>query len=119
MEGMLTGWVVWEVLLFRIFQLGYQSNYSYFPILVRWRLNSRRDELHDTLLANGIQARRYFFPLLSDLELYASLPSSVAGNLPNARRIASQVLCLPMHTNLQAEDVDLICAKLHRFTDVV
>jgi dTDP-4-amino-4,6-dideoxygalactose transaminase len=77
-----------------------QPNYSYFPILVEPAYRCSRDQLYEQLREHGVYARRYFFPLISDMPTYRGLPSSAPGNLPVASRIARQILCLPIHADL-------------------
>ena len=84
------------------------SNHSYFPILVDERYALGRDGLYQRLRDNGILARRYFYPLISDFPMYRGLGSAEPARLPVARRIASQVLCLPIFPALTDEDFDLI-----------
>jgi dTDP-4-amino-4,6-dideoxygalactose transaminase len=71
-----------------------------------------RDALYEHLKVNGVNARRYFYPLISDFPMYRGLPSAGRDNLPVAARAADQVLCLPIYPALTAEQqqrvVDLI-----------
>lgn len=84
------------------------ANYSYFPILVGPDFGLSRDALYERLRADGVHARRYFFPLLSELPMYRGLPSATPENLPVATRVAKQVLCLPIHADLTAEEQDRV-----------
>lgn len=77
-----------------------QPNYSYFPILVRSGFRTSRDGLYEQLRAKNIYSRRYFYPLLSSLEMYRGVPSAAAENLPIAVDAAAQVLCLPIYPDL-------------------
>lgn len=80
-------------------------NYSYFPILVKPEYPLSRDELYHKLSSRGIHGRRYFYPLISDMPMYRGLASAGGGNLPAARAIAQQVICLPIYPNLEDEQV--------------
>lgn len=84
------------------------SNHSYFPVLVDERYPLGRDGLYQKLREHGILARRYFYPLISDFPMYRGLASADPAKLPVARRIAAQVLCLPIYPQLTAEDLELI-----------
>jgi len=88
------------------------QNYSYFPVLVDQSFPISRDALYQRMRANGIMARRYFYPLISDFPMYRGLPSAQGSNLPIAAAIASQVLCLPIFPNLPMETVDSIIALI-------
>lgn len=81
------------------------TNASYFPVLVGPAYSLSRDALYQHLKERNIFSRRYFYPLLSDMPMYRALPSAAPANLPVARRIADQVLCLPIHQELSDEEL--------------
>ncbi|MEE1253127.1 MAG: DegT/DnrJ/EryC1/StrS family aminotransferase, partial [Bacteroidales bacterium] len=88
---------------------GVRHNYSYFPIFVDVeKYGMTRDELYSKMKEQGVMGRRYFYPLISEFSTYRGLLSSVKENLPNAHRIAEQVICLPMHHALSKEDTDRV-----------
>lgn len=88
---------------------GVRHNYSYFPIFVdAEEYGMTRDELFFKLREHNIMSRRYFYPLISTFSTYRGLPSATTENLPNATRIANEVICLPMHHELSEEDVDRV-----------
>lgn len=88
---------------------GVRHNYSYFPIFIdAEKFGMTRDELYFKLKENNILGRRYFYPLISEFSTYRGLPSSAKENLPNATKIADQVICLPMHHELGQEDIERI-----------
>ena len=84
------------------------ANYAYFPILVQPEYPLSREALYQKLRDNGIYARRYFYPLISDFPMYRGLPSAVQSNLPVASKAASEVICLPIYPGLSNEQVDFI-----------
>ena len=76
---------------------GVRHNYGHFPIFVDAdKYGKTRDELYEKLKENGIYARRYFYPLISNVDAYKDIPSASLGNLPNANMMAEQVICLPI-----------------------
>lgn len=83
-------------------------NYAYFPILVTDNYPCSRDELYQKFKNNSIFCRRYFYPLISDFDIYRDLPSAQMNNLPVANKIAKQVLCLPIYPNLEMSTVEKI-----------
>jgi len=85
-----------------------QWNHAYFPVRVREPYPISRDALYERLHNNGIIARKYFYPLLSELPMYRNLPSAAPANLPNATRLAREVLCLPLYPELTEADVERI-----------
>ncbi len=86
------------------------ANYAYFPILVQPDYLLSRDALYRKLQDHGIYARRYFYPLISDFPMYRGMPSAAHANLPVSRRVAEQVICLPIYPALSSEQVDSIIA---------
>ncbi|WP_299929884.1 DegT/DnrJ/EryC1/StrS family aminotransferase [uncultured Pelagimonas sp.] len=82
-----------------------RSNYAYFPILVGDEYPLDRDGLYDQLREVNILTRRYFYPLLSDLPMYADLPSADPANLPIAGDMARRVLCLPIFPDMSDDDL--------------
>lgn len=91
---------------------GVRGNGAYFPVLIGAGYPVDRDTLYRRLHADNILVRRYFYPLLSDLPMYRHLPSAARHNLPNAARVAAQVLCLPIHAALSDADVDRVVQRL-------
>ena len=84
------------------------SNYSYFPILVTEDYPLTRDELYQKLKDNNVFARRYFYPLISEFDMYKEMPSAAASNLPIASKATQQVLCLPIYAALEEEQQEKI-----------
>ncbi|HEY0111896.1 MAG TPA: DegT/DnrJ/EryC1/StrS family aminotransferase [Allosphingosinicella sp.] len=93
---------------------GVEPNYSYFPIFVTPDFALSRDGLYELLKAEGIYARRYFYPLLSSLPLYDNLPSATPANLPVATEAAEQILCLPIFPELSDSDLDRVLTVIGR-----
>lgn len=83
-------------------------SYPYFVILVGADYGISRDDLYRRLRENNIFARRYFYPLISDMPMYRGLPSASMDNLPVARNISEHVLCLPIYPDLKDEEVDFV-----------
>lgn len=89
-------------------------NFSYFPVMIDPQTYGlTRDSLYDLLKTHGIYTRRYFYPLISNLKPYNTLPSASPENLQEANRVSDSVLCLPIHPDLDIDDVDRICAIIN------
>ncbi len=85
-------------------------NYAYFPILIdEEEFGASRDEVYERLKRHNVFARRYFYPLISDMPTYRNLPSAGREHLPVAGRVADHVLCLPMYGTLEPKSVHAIC----------
>lgn len=86
---------------------GVKQNYAYYPILVDASVfGADRDSLADRLGENGILARKYFYPLVSENK---ELGGDAAMNTPQAFAFSRNILCLPLYAHLSTEDIDRIC----------
>jgi dTDP-4-amino-4,6-dideoxygalactose transaminase len=83
-------------------------NGGYFPILIGDDFPMKRDALYEHLKKNNVYARRYFYPLISNMEMYRTLQSSARNNLLTANRISEQVLCLPIYPDLGIESFQAV-----------
>ena len=88
------------------------TNCAYFPILIQPEYPLSRDALYQKFRDEDIFVRRYFFPLISDFPMYRGLPSAAHDNLPVARKLSEQILCLPIYPGLSDRDVDRILSLL-------
>lgn len=85
---------------------GVDHNYSYFPIFIdSQKYGHSRDELFTMLKEHNIFARKYFYPLISEFEVYKNYPSAKKENLPVAKKLAEEVLCLPMYAFMEDNDI--------------
>ena len=88
---------------------GVKHNYSYFPILVGAEFPLSRDELFDRFTAQEIYPRKYFHPAITDLKPYREFKIISRHKVPNARRAADAVICLPLYPDLNESDVNRVC----------
>jgi dTDP-4-amino-4,6-dideoxygalactose transaminase len=89
-----------------------RPNYAYFPILVGDDYPITRDALYEKMRANGVYARRYFFPLISEFPMYRGLASAHRDNLPVASIAAQKILCLPIFPSLERAQLERIVELL-------
>ncbi len=88
---------------------GVRHNYSYFPVIIdEKKYGLSRDELYDKLKENNILARRYFYPLITDFDLYKKNDDIVLREILVSENISDNVICLPIHHELEIDDVDVI-----------
>ena len=85
-----------------------EPNYAYFPVVFD-SFGAGRDEVSDALNAQGIMARKYFYPLTNSFECYRDMPYFGAEKTPVAAYLADRVLTLPLYADLAPDDVDRIC----------
>jgi dTDP-4-amino-4,6-dideoxygalactose transaminase len=68
-----------------------------------------RDTLLDVLHAEGVLARRYFYPGCHRMEPYRSYFPHAGLLLTETERLANRVLCLPTGTAVDHEQIDAVC----------
>ncbi len=85
-----------------------EPNYAYLPVVFNG-YKKTRDEIFDELKQNNIVARKYFYPLLNELECYKEFSTADVSKTPIAKHLADRVLTLPMYADLALEVVDKIC----------
>lgn len=85
-----------------------QYNYAYMPIIIDPEtFGATRDDAFEQLAANGISARKYFYPLTTDYACYRGRFNQ--DSIPKARHIARRVLTLPLFADIDRASVDRIC----------
>lgn len=87
-------------------------NSAYFPVLVTPDYKITRDALYDKLREQGVFARRYFYPLISDMPMYRGYDSANPARLPNARKVSEQIICLPVYPNLPDDQVGRVMGMI-------
>ncbi|MCF8296635.1 MAG: DegT/DnrJ/EryC1/StrS family aminotransferase [Saprospiraceae bacterium] len=86
-----------------------KSNYSYLPCIIDDNYKLSRNDLYDKLRNEGIYARKYFYPLISEFPNYKELETAKPWCLTNAYELSNKILCLPISTNLTVQDLNRIC----------
>ena len=69
-----------------------------------------RDDLYAALQKYNVFTRRYFYPLINDFPCHRHV--ALTAPLTKARRIAGQILTLPIYDLLALEDVERICRMI-------
>jgi dTDP-4-amino-4,6-dideoxygalactose transaminase len=81
-------------------------NYAYYPVI--FKSEAQLLETMQNLALHSIHPRRYFYPSLEDLPYIESNSCLIAEG------IAKRVLCLPLFTTLELEELVLVCELLNR-----
>lgn len=99
----------------RMVREGIRTNYAYMPLEVDdAQCGFTRDELFDALAEKQVFTRKYFYPLVTDYECYASIYGNA--DIPVARSAARNTLTLPISGTTTLEEIDYVCdgiAELH------
>ncbi len=82
-------------------------NYSYLPVV--FGSEEEVTGLEAKLKEHNIFPRRYFYPSLNTLKAVAPYTP-----MPLSEDLASRILCLPSHSRLTPENIDLICRVIKR-----
>lgn len=85
----------------QVLQQNSSYNFSYYPVL--FDSEQQTESVLHRLKANNIQTRRYFYPLLSQLDYV-----SQNHRIPIAEDISKRILCLPLYHELKEKDISRI-----------
>ena len=92
---------------------GVKYNYAYFPVCVKKDSPVKRDFIADKLMSDyNVQIRKYFYPLLSDLNCYRHEHDSM--DTPVAKDISNRVMTLPLFVDMTHEQVDYVCSAIEK-----
>jgi dTDP-4-amino-4,6-dideoxygalactose transaminase len=89
----------------------YQTRHVYNQFVIR---AARRDELKAYLQENGVGTEIYYPLSLHQQVCFADLGYR-AGDFPESEKAAGETLALPVHSALQAEDIEYVCALIRAF----
>jgi dTDP-4-amino-4,6-dideoxygalactose transaminase len=87
---------------------GMTYNYAYYPVVFDSEETLLR--VMDSLKAEGVTPRRYFYPSLNTLPFTFRPGAVTAQPCPISEDIALRVLCLPLYPDLAEADVDRIAS---------
>lgn len=68
-----------------------------------------RDYVHEIMKWFNVFTRKKIYPLCTD---YHSCKEFEKIQIPNARKITYQILCLPIYGELSYDDIDKLCSIL-------
>lgn len=86
---------------------GLKQNFAYYPVMFqKEKFGKNRDEIISVLSENGINARKYFYPLVSANKEFSEDLTELT---PIAKKYSENVLCLPLYAHLSEDDVNRIC----------
>lgn len=81
-------------------------NYSYMPILINEEeFGMDRNRLYDRMVECNVFSRKYFYPLISDINVYKEYKADV----PVAKYASDRVLCLPLFGHITEQNVKDVC----------
>jgi dTDP-4-amino-4,6-dideoxygalactose transaminase len=87
-----------------------RGNYQYIVVdLDEARTGISRDELVEVLQADGVLARRYFYPGCHRMEPYRSFFPHAGLLLPATESLARRILLLPTGTAVTVDDAESVC----------
>ncbi len=92
-----------------------EYNYSYFPVYFDEEIlgSTFRNDLYDHLKKEGVYTRKYFYPLISDMDCYCG--SYASSDTPIAQKVAKGILTLPLYPDLPKLEVERICKEVKKF----
>jgi dTDP-4-amino-4,6-dideoxygalactose transaminase len=94
------------------FDEGERNNYQYAVMEVGEGCPVSRDRIIETLHAENIRARKYFWPGCHNMQPYRDLYPHAGLLLPNTQRVADSVVVLPTGTTMDDEMVNDVAAVI-------
>lgn len=93
---------------------------QYFLIRIKpHKFGRHRDEIKKQLEEKNIFCRKYFYPLCTDYEPYKDLPIISTLKQPYAEIAKQEVLCLPFHSGVRKQHLDLIADVFYQTKTVI
>lgn len=86
------------------------QNYAYLPVI--FETSEQCSKVFNALADNNIQARRYFSPSLNTL---THLNDGQMYQCPVSESFATRTLCLPLYTDMLADDIATVCQVIIDF----
>ena len=87
---------------------------DYSVLVVPEMLEVTRDLLAESLRAEKIETRKYFYPPLHQQCLYSTFHESGASDLAQTERVANNILSLPIYESLPDETVGIVAETFQR-----
>jgi len=89
-----------------------KHNYTYFPVIINpEEFGATRDELSNYLKNKNIFTRKYFHPLITDYPEFNIFKTS---DLSVARKIADNVLCLPLFHDITLDEITAVVESIYQ-----
>ena len=89
-----------------------RNNYQYVVMEVAEDCPVSRDQIIETLHAENIRARKYFWPGCHNMQPYRELFPHAGLLLPNTQRVADRVIVLPTGTTMDQEMINDVAAVI-------
>ena len=86
----------------------YNYNYSYLPVF--FENKKQRDRSYDFLKINHVFSRKYFHPLLSNLDIFKDEFDSI--HMLNSTLKCETVLCLPISSEISINEIEYISSLI-------
>ncbi|CPR05777.1 perosamine synthetase [Mycobacterium bohemicum DSM 44277] len=100
----------------QIKQPGVKQSEQFYMVVVDPRVyGATRDEIYDKLKEREIFSRRYFWPICTDFDCYKNAPIHTVHAAPIANKVKDRVLCLPFHSGVEPEHIEIISDVLSGF----
>ena len=72
-----------------------------------------RKKLQEFLFSKNIETKIYYDKLIPEVDPYKKF--NFKSDIKNAKKISKEVLCLPMHENLNTNQIYYVCEKVKEF----
>ena len=91
-----------------------ENSEQYFPLIIDETIYGRnRDELYDALKVRNVFSRKYFHPICTDFAPYQHMEIVTTRDAPHAEIVKKRVLCLPFHSNVNEDALEVMADVFH------
>jgi dTDP-4-amino-4,6-dideoxygalactose transaminase len=94
-----------------------RNNYQYVVIEISEECPATRDQIIQSLHAENILARRYFWPGCHNMKPYRELYPHAGLVLPNTKQVADRVVLLPTGTTVDAGTIQTVTSVIRVFVE--
>ncbi len=89
---------------------GLKANYGYYPIEVDPEVfGASRDDIFDALEHESIHARKYFYPIVTEMEAYKKRFGLNSNRVPIAKGVGDRIITIPIFPDLEEDVQERIC----------
>jgi dTDP-4-amino-4,6-dideoxygalactose transaminase len=99
-------------------QPGVKQSEQYYMVVVDPEVyGATRDEIYERLKKRQIFSRRYFWPICTDFDCYKGEIIHTIHDEPVSTKIKDRVLCLPFHSGVTTEHIEIISEVMSNLAD--
>lgn len=85
---------------------------NYFTLLIGPDAKIDRQGVYETLMAHGVQSKKYFYPPVHSQAAFRDYPHRLVGDLANTWSVSESSLALPLFSHMTDSQLERVCDAL-------